>query len=111
MPDWLPDWLYETGPAGPWSFVVVTLLLGGAAAFVSGRAIALTWRSLLNVPAYMVLLAAAVRFVQFAVFATPLLSARSYLIDLVILLVVASAGYRITRHGQMATQYGWLQQK
>lgn len=104
----MPDWLYEAGPAGPWSFVVVTLLLGGAAAFVSGRAIALTWRSPLNVPAYMLLLAAAVRFVQYAVFATPLLSARSYLIDLAILLAVAAAGYRVTRRGQMATQYGWL---
>ena len=92
-----------------WDFVIVTLLLGGAAAFASGRAIADTWRPVWQLPLYMLPLAAGVRFVQFAVFKSPLLSGGRYLIDLAVLGILAAAGYLLTRRKQMARQYGWLQ--
>ena len=91
-----------------WDFLVVTLLLGSAAAFASGRAIAETWRPLWQVPLYMVPLAAGVRFVQYAVFKSPLLSTGRALADLAVLTAFAVAGFHLTRRAQMARQYGWL---
>lgn len=103
----MPDWLY--GASSIWAFVIVTLILGGAAAFVSGRAIADTWRPVWQLAPYMLLLACAVRFVQFAVFGSALLSARSFRVDLAVLGVVSVTGYILTRRAQMARQYPWLE--
>ena len=91
-----------------WTFLLVTVLMGGAAAYVSGKAIAQTWRPFWHVPLYMLLLAAAVRFCHFALFGEPLLSARSYAVDFAVAFAAASLGYRLVRARQMATQYGWL---
>ncbi len=91
-----------------WDFLAVTLLLGGAAAFASGRAIAETWRPLWQLPLYMVPLAAGVRFVQYAVFKSPLFSTGRALADLAVLTVFAVAGFHLTRREQIARQYGWL---
>lgn len=99
--------IYHSGPNGLFAFVIVTLILGGLAAFVSGRAIAETWRPRWQAALYMLPLAAGVRFVHFAVFGEPLLSARSYLVDLAILLVASMAGYLSMRRYQMERQYGW----
>ncbi len=89
-------------------FLIVTIFLGGGAAWLSGRAIAETWRPYRQLLSYMLLLAAAVRFVHFALFNGTLLSLNYYLIDLVVLTSLASLGYRRMRVRQMATQYGWL---
>lgn len=102
----MPDWLY--GASSLWAFVVVTLVLGGAAAFISGRAIADTWRPFWQLGPYMLLLALAVRFVQFAVFGAELVSLRSCLVDITVLGGFAAAGYMLTRRAQMARQYPWL---
>ena len=104
----MPTWLYDAGPSGLVIFVVVTLLLGGIAAFVSGRVMAQTWRPLWQLPLYMLVLALAVRFMHFAVFGEVLLSARNYLVDLATLLLLAHLGFRSMRTRQMAEQYGWL---
>ena len=104
----MPTWLYDAGPSGLIIFVVVTLLLGGMAAFVSGRVIAQTWRPFWHLPAYMLVLALAVRFMHFAIFGEVLLSVRNYLVDLATLLVFAYLGFRSMRARQMSEQYGWL---
>ena len=70
----MPIWLYPTGANAGWAFLIVTVLLGGGAAFASGRAIADTWRPAWQVPLYMLLLGLGVRFVQFAVLGATLLS-------------------------------------
>src|SRR5580693_8861745 len=82
--------------------------LGGLAAWLSGRAIALTWRPLWHVIGYMLLLGASVRFVHFALFEADLLAPLSYAADTAFLLVVGCFGWRVTRAAQMATQYSWL---
>ena len=87
--------------------ICVTGLLGGTAAFVSGRAIASTWRPLWQVPVYMLLLAAAVRFIHFSVFGGTLLSLPGYLVDYGVVLAVGLAGYTLMRREQMSVQYGW----
>ena len=101
-------------------FLLVTMALGGGAAYLTGRAVALTWRPMQSVVRYMAILAAAVRFFHYSLFGgsfffyfdngslRPGIGFYYYVIDFVILLAFAAVGYRITRAGQMATQYPWL---
>ena len=92
-------------------FLLMTVFLGGGAAWLSGRAVAITWRPTWQVVGYTVLLTFAVRFLHFALFHGTLLSLHYFLVDFVILLAIASLGFRITRVGQMVTQYRWLYER
>jgi hypothetical protein len=89
-------------------FLLVTVFLGGGAAYLTGRAVALTWRPLRVLFVYTLLLTAAVRFIHFSLFDGTLLTLHYYLVDLVVLLILAGLGFRITRASQMAGQYRWL---
>ena len=89
-------------------FVLVTVVLGGGAAWLAGRAIAATWRPWWHVVGYMLILGAAVRFIHFALFEGTLLSPRFYVIDTLFCLVFGLLGFRATRVAQMTTQYGWI---
>jgi hypothetical protein len=87
---------------------LVTGLIGGGAAWLAGRAIAGTWRHIWHAVGAMLLLAAGVRFVHFALFGADLLSLPSFLADAAFLLIVGCLAWRMTRAAQMATQYPWL---
>src|SRR5215471_16874216 len=99
---------YDSGDNGVGTFLLLTVLMGGMAAYASGKAIAQTWRPYWHVPIYMLAVAAAVRFCHFALFEEPLLSLRSFLVDFAVASVAASAGYRLVRARQMSVQYAWL---
>jgi hypothetical protein len=86
----------------------VTGFIGGGAAWATGRALAQTWRPFRQLVAYVVLLAAAVRFTHFALFGGHLLSLSSYVADMLYLLIVGAIAYRLTRTQKMVTQYRWL---
>ena len=90
------------------TFLLVTIVMGGAAAYLSGKAIAQTWRPFWHVPLYMLALAAVVRFCHFALFEEPFLSLPSYVVDFACAFAAARLGYRMVRAHQMRTQYGWL---
>jgi len=92
--------------AGP--FLLVTVVLGGGAAWQAGRAIAQTWRPWWQAVLYMFLLGAAVRFIHFALFDGTLLSLGAYGLDTAVAIGFAALGFRITRGRQMARQYGFL---
>ncbi len=92
--------------AGP--FLLVTIVLGGGAAWQSGRAVARTWRPMWQAVLYMFLLGAAIRFIHFALFDGTLLSPTGYGLDTAVAIGFAAAGYRVTRARQMARQYGFL---
>ncbi len=70
---------YEEGSVG--IFLLVTVILGGGAAALAGRAIAQTWRPWWQIVAYMLILGGAVRFIHFALFGGTLLSAHYYVVD------------------------------
>ena len=89
------------------AFLFVTVALFGGTAFMSGRATARSWDPIWKLAAYMLLLAAACRFIHIALFHGTLLSLHYYLVDLVIILAVAWLGYRMTRAQQMVAQYGF----
>ena len=90
---------------------LVTGVIGGGAAWLSGRAIAGTWRPIGHVIGYMLLLGAAVRFVHYALFEGTLLSLPSYVTDTLYLMAAGALAWRITRVNQMVRQYPWLYQR
>jgi len=91
-----------------WLFLFVTCVMGGWAAWMTGRAMATTWRRYPVLVAYLVLLALAVRFIHFALFQGTLLSLHYYVVDLIVVQLIGAAGYRHTRVGQMTSRYRWL---
>jgi len=92
-------------------FILVTLILGGGAAWLTGRAIALTWRPWWQLAGYMLILGLTVRFIHYALFSGTLLSPYYYLTDTTICFIISLFGYGATRAGQMAEQYPWIHQR
>jgi len=92
-------------------FLFVTVGLGGGAAAIAGRAIAATWRPWWDVVKYMLLLAIAVRFIQFSVYQSAFLSLPGYLVDAAVCLIVGFLSFRLKRVQQMVTSYGWLNER
>lgn len=101
--------LYEE--ASIWQFFFVTCLLGGWAAWMTGKACAQTWRPPLSLFFYVLGLGIAVRFIHHALFDGTMFSPQYYVVDTVVLMVLAFLGYRYTRTNQMVTQYNWLYEK
>jgi hypothetical protein len=96
--------LYEHNIA---DFIIVTLFLGGGGAYQTGRAVALSWEPFARALLWMIPLACAVRFIHFAIFKGTLLSPWFYIVDLVVLLIFAALGHRLTRARQTAERYAW----
>src|SRR5882762_11897222 len=92
-------------------FFLVTVLMGGGAAWLSGRASALAWRPGWQVAGFMLILGAAVRFIHFAVFDSKLLSLHYYLVDCAVCLLFGWLGFRVMRATQMATGYRWINER
>jgi hypothetical protein len=90
-----------------WEFVFVTVILAGAAAYMTGRAIARSWLTINNLVLYVILLTAAARFIHFALFDGSLLTIQYFVVDLIVLLAIAYVGMRVARGRQMARQYGF----
>ena len=90
-----------------WTFLVLTLVLGGAGAFVTGRAMAQTWRERWKAAAYMIPLSGAVRFLHYALFDEPSDLAHA-LPTFVLLTAFALTGFAHARSRQMRAQYPWL---
>jgi hypothetical protein len=96
------------GDAGIFPFLLLTILLGGGAAWRTGQAVAEGWEPLWPVFAYTALLAAAVRFLHYALFGGALLSLPSYAIDFAVLIGIALVAYRVRRTRHMTEQYAWM---
>jgi len=90
---------------------LVTCLIGGGAAWATGRALADTWRPFGQAVVYLLLLGAAIRFAHFALFQGELLSLSSYVSDAAFLLAVGGLSWRLTRARRMVMQYRWLYER
>jgi hypothetical protein len=93
--------------SSPVSFLLLGVVMGGGAAWIMGRSIAQTWRPFVILVAYAALLTCGIRFIQFAMFESPLLSLRYFVVDYVIILAAAVLGWRKRRSEQMASQYSF----
>jgi hypothetical protein len=92
-------------------FLLLSVVLGGGAAFMAGRSLAKDWRSLTSLMVFMLPLGAGVRFLHFALFQHPLFSLTHFISTTLILMVFAFFGYRMKRVNQMTTQYPWLYER
>ncbi|MGO4573885.1 DUF6867 family protein [Microvirga sp. 2TAF3] len=94
-----------------WLFLFVTVIMGGAAAWMTGRAMAITWRPYWQLLVYLLILAAAVRFIHFALFGGTLRSIHYYAVDAIVVLIIGSLGFQYNRARQMTSQYRWLYER
>ncbi|MBM3511639.1 MAG: hypothetical protein FJX61_16105 [Alphaproteobacteria bacterium] len=89
-------------------FLLFTLVVMGGAAYLTGQALARTWKPPLAVLFASVLLAAADRFLAWGLFGQPLGSIVGYGLDFVVLLAIALLAHRLTHVAKMVAQYPWL---
>jgi hypothetical protein len=89
-------------------FLVFTVVLGCGAAFLAGRALAAGWQSIGLLAFYMLLFTCGLRFLDFALFESQLLSVKYFISHGLLVLAAALLGYRLKRVSQMVTQYPWL---
>lgn len=92
-------------------FLVVTGLAIGFAAFMTGQAIANTWRPVWQLCIYALLLGLVARFLIFALFDGQLLSLSGYVASTALLLAIGAFAFRLTRARKMVHQYPWLYER
>ena len=78
----------------PWIFFIMTVVIGGGAAFLAGRAMASKWRPWYYAVLYMIPLGLALRFFHYALFNGDLSSLHYFITDTLVLVAAASLGYR-----------------
>ncbi len=100
------SFFFEEGSFGV--FVLVTVILGGGAATLAGRAVAATWRPWWQVVTYALILGVAVRFIHFSLFGGTLLSPHYYLVDSAFCMAFGFLGFRVARAAQMVQHYHWI---
>lgn len=93
-----------------WVTVIMTVIIGGGAAFLAGRGLAAKWRPVWMPIVYMIPLGLALRFFHYALFNGNLLSLHYLIVDTLVLMAAAYLGYRLTLSRQMVKQYPWLYQ-
>lgn len=96
-----------TGPSVA-AFWGVTLVLGGGTAWITGHALAGNWRPAWQVAVYCLLLAAATRFLMFALFGAGLFSLAGYAATAVLLVGAGLFAFLSNRARKMVRQYPWL---
>ena len=105
----LPEFLTDEQSLGV--FLLLSVGMGGGAAWLAGRAIAATWRPWWQIAVYMVPLSLAVRFLHFALFESTFASLHYYLVDYAVCLTFALLGFRLLRVTQMVSRYKWLNER
>jgi hypothetical protein len=97
--------------AGIVVFVFITLILVGFAAFMSGQALADTWRPWWQTLPYSLGLGVLDRFLTWALFQGPLFAPLPYLLDTAILFAICLLAYRLTQARKIVTQYPWIYER
>ncbi|MEE8394288.1 MAG: hypothetical protein V3R66_08075 [Rhodospirillales bacterium] len=92
-------------------FVFITFFVMGFAAYMTGQALANTWKPLWQLLVYCALLGLADRFLTFALFEGELLSLTGYIIDTFVLTGMAVFAFRLNRTNKMVSQYPWLYER
>ncbi len=89
----------------------VFMLLCCMAAWMIGKSVATDWNGMTHLFGFVLILGLGVRFLHFALYQAQFISLSRYIVDTLVLAVVAYVGYRYTRTNQMTTQYHWLYEK
>jgi len=92
-------------------FIVLTLIIMGFAAYMTGQSLAVNWHPVWQLVIYCCLLGFANRFLVFSLFEGELLSLSGYLIDTAALLAIGLLAYRFARARKTVAQYPWLYER
>lgn len=98
------DWLGDT----VFNVILFNLVLVGPASFAAGHAVAIAWRQWNRIILYTALLAAGLRFLDYALSNGELWSLGGFVLGWGVQLAIAAFAYRLTRTRQMVRQYRWL---
>ncbi len=90
------------------AFIIVTVFVMGFASYMTGQAMANTWRTFRQLFFYCLLLGLVDRFLIFSLFDGELLSIAGYLVDTMVLTAIASLSFRLKLSRKMVSQYPWL---
>jgi hypothetical protein len=93
------------------AFVLITLVLGGGAAWLTGRAVARSWQPAWLVVAYCLILGLPVRFLHFALGGGTLLSLTMFITNAAIVIAIGLIAYRMAQASTMVNQYPWLYER
>ena len=105
----IPEFLSDEHSLG--IFFLVSVVMGGGAAWLAGRAIAATWRPWWHLALYMLLLSLVVRFLHSALFEGKFLSLHYYIVDYAVCLGFGLVGFHLTRVNHMVTHYNWINER
>ena len=92
-------------------FIGLNVILFGIASWMTGRALAETWKPLLLALPYSMLLGFGSRFLTYALFEGAFLSARGYVISAAVLWFIMFIAYRLNRARLMIQQYPWMYER
>jgi hypothetical protein len=92
-------------------FLGLTVGLFGLASFLTGQALATTWRPLWQVLPCVLLLTAFDRFLVFALFDGDLLAVTAFALHALLLAAICSTAFRLTQAHKMVAQYPWLYER
>jgi hypothetical protein len=92
-------------------FVVMTVFITGFAAYMTGQALATTWKPVWHLLIYCAMLGAAARFLIYALYQGQLWSISGYIIGTVVLIVIGLFAFRLNRARKMVSQYPWLYER
>ena len=92
-------------------FIGMTGMFIGFAAWMTGQAIAGTWRPYWQVVLYCILLGGAARFLIYGLYDGELWHLTGYLMDAATLIAIGSFAYFLTRARKMVSQYPWLYER
>lgn len=101
------DMISGVAAAGEYIFMLLCML----AAWQIGKSVASDWKELSTMVVYTLLLGCGARFLHFALYQAQFISPSRYIVDTLVLLIVAYIGYRFTRTNMMTRQYHWLYEK
>jgi hypothetical protein len=102
---------FESDTGARYVLRFIVLMIGLWTAWRTGKAVAESWKDYPMVIGYVLLLGVLLRFLHFSLFQGPFLSIGFYALDVVLLLIVATAGFRHRRTRQMVENYYWLYEK
>ena len=89
----------------------MTVALFGGAAYLTGQTLAQRWRPAWQILPVALLLAAADRFLLYALFAAELTSLGGFLVATAMLGAILLAAYYLARARKMVQQYPWLYER
>lgn len=95
----------------PLVFLGLTCMVFGGAGFMMGQALARTWRPLWQLFPYGLGLTLFNRFLVYALFDGDGLSIIGFLLDAVVICLLALLAYRMTQAYKMVAQYPWLYER